>query len=75
MSADNGYIIRKKLNEEGELRYVLQMYFASDDELPPISQATDAQTFATLVGAVLSFSRLGDQGEYGLRIMIEEFTE
>lgn len=63
MSADNGYIIRK--NKDG--KFVLQMYFASNDYLPPITADT-ADVFDTLEEAVEYYTVKQFQPEYGLKI-------
>lgn len=75
MSADNGYIIRKR-RENGQPKFVLQMYFASDEDLPPINKAKGSNVFDTLHDAVIAYSKLNnaEPTEYGLRLMIEEFT-
>jgi hypothetical protein len=78
MSADNGYIIRKRWNSKTvKPEFVLQMYFASDDELPPINIAHADNVFDTLHDAVIAFSKLdsGDYpSEYGLRVDIERLA-
>lgn len=67
MSADNGYIIR--VNNSG--RYVLQMYWASNDDYPPLPEdEKQAAMFGTLEEAVRFFynRRLNYDCEYGLSI-------
>ena len=77
MSADNGYIIRKKL-EHGLPKFVLQMYFASDDTYPDINKVAEAFVFDALIDAVLAYTRLRERPgfvcEYGLDIQISEIT-
>lgn len=67
MSADNGYIIR--VNDAGE--YVLQMYFASNDEFPDIN-AGNAITGKTLDEVVRFYEEWKNENayvsEYGLVI-------
>lgn len=69
MSADNGYIIRK--NSDGN--FVLQMYFASDDELPPID-AENVDLFDTLGAAIANVNEVEKlyPSEYGLTITLGE---
>lgn len=69
MSADNGYILRK--NDEG--KFVLQMYFASDEEYPAIDSPR-GQTFDTLEDAVRGYEKLQDAMviEYGLTVRVGE---
>jgi hypothetical protein len=53
------------------------MYFASDDELPPINTAHADNVFDSLHDAEIAFSHLdsGDYpSEYGLRVDIERLT-
>lgn len=73
MSADNGYILRK--NEDN--KFVLQMYFASADEYPPID-AANATVFNTLEEAIEAYERIESSGsvplEYGLSVKIRLVT-
>ncbi len=64
MSADNGYVIRK--NSTGE--YVLQMYYASDDDFPDIDRPS-ALHFGSLSAALAKYGQIEDQtypSEYGV---------
>lgn len=72
MSADNGYIIRKNKDD----KFVLQMYFASDEELPSIGDP-QAEKFDTLEAAVLAYNELAKTMivEYNLMVHIDEVTE
>lgn len=66
MSADNGYILRK--NSAGE--YVLQMYFASNDEYPEIDRP-NAEKFGSFVEALKAYEKgcpTKYRSEYGLLI-------
>jgi hypothetical protein len=68
MSADNGWVIRRKDNG----KYVLHGYFASDDNYPTIS-ASDLE-YNTLEDAVNAFIDSEDSeypSEYGLSIRIK----
>jgi len=70
MSADNGYIIRK--NDHG--KYVLQMYFASNDEYPAIENR-EGYGYDTLEEAVTKYNEIVSNGmivEYGLTIQTPE---
>lgn len=73
MSADNGYILRKNEDE----KFVLQMYFASADEYPPIDSLR-AQTFDTLEEAVAAYEEIEEKSdirsEYGLSVQIKRVT-
>lgn len=68
MSADNGYILRR--NRKGQ--YVLQMYFASADEMPDVEIAKPDEVFQTLEQAVEAHQKLDGAvfpwTEYGLTI-------
>jgi len=70
MSADNGYIIRQ--NKDG--KFVLQMYFMSDDEYPPIENAHPSRVFDLLEEAEDEYDRMEDEVgylcEYGLTIAV-----
>ena len=69
MSADNGYILRKR--DDGKL--VLQMYFASADEYPPID-SPKAKTFKTVLEALDYYEEHQDEdlwSEYGLTIKVK----
>ena len=69
MSADNGYILRKR--DDGKL--VLQMYFASADEYPPID-SPKAKVFDTIEEALSYYEAGQDDGlwsEYGLKIHVK----
>lgn len=70
MSADNGYILRE--NDAGQ--WVLQTYFASDDEFPPIANGT---VFDTLSDAIRACNKLEAESpsEYGLSIQLGEDNE
>lgn len=67
MSADNGHIIR--VNDDG--KYVMQMYFASNDEFPPIN-ASNAIVGETLDQVLRIYAEWSDAdpylSEYGLTI-------
>lgn len=68
MSADDGWVIRK--NEAG--KYVLQHYFASDEELPSIDSSR-SNHFDTLEEACRQYAKYDNTeypSEYGLRILI-----
>lgn len=69
MSADNGYILRKHEN-----KYVLQMYFDSADELPPVEDAREEEKFDTLEEALERFQWFQTQFviEYGLTVRIND---
>ena len=72
MSADNGYIIRKKY-VRGTPRFILQTFFASEEGYPDIN-APGAQGFDSLHDAVVAYSKLDTAeypSEYGLRVMID----
>lgn len=72
MSADNGYIIRQ--NSCG--RFVLQMYWASSDDYPPIIEGDNpTNTFSTLEEAVQYYYADEPYSEYGLTVLIEEEKE
>lgn len=74
MSADNGYILRKNSAE----KFVLQMYFASADDYPDISDANHEQIFNTLEEAIEAYERITSSGvvpvEYGLTVKIKQVT-
>lgn len=74
MSADNGYILRKNKDE----KFVLQMYFASAPDYPPID-AVGSTIFNTLEEAVEAYERIESSGaipiEYGLTVKIKRVTE
>lgn len=73
MSADNGFLLRK--NKDG--KYVLQMYFASDDT-PPSIDSPRAEVFDTVEEAVLRYGQIeANEGmliEYGLSVDLAEPT-
>ena len=69
MSADNGWILRR--NARG--KFVLQMYFASIDEYPPIDDPK-AKIFDTLDEAIAWFETEADYSEYGLTSKIAALT-
>ncbi len=71
MSADNGFILRKR--EDGN--FILQEYSASAEQLPEIN-AKGAMVYCTLEGALLAYERLSDVTivEYGLSVNIQEVT-
>lgn len=69
MSADNGYMLRR--NSAGKL--VLQIYFASADEDPPIDEK-NAQVFDTVEEALEALEEYGADTEYGLTVAIREIT-
>lgn len=74
MSADNGFVLRKNKNE----KFVLQMYWASVEDYPPID-ALSAQTFDTLEEAITAYETIEDSAvipsEYGLSVHIKKVTE
>lgn len=74
MSADNGYILRKNKNN----KFVLQMYFASAPDYPPID-SLNAAHFNTLEEAIEAYERIESSGsipiEYGLTVKIQRVTE
>lgn len=71
MSSDDGYILRR--NEKG--KFVLQHYFASADEYPPIDSEYALQ-FDTLEDAILKYAELDENtawpSEYGLTTKINQ---
>lgn len=72
MSSDDGYILRK---DRAQGQFVLQHYFASDDEFPPIEEATADQRFDSIERAIMRYNELdsGEDGypsEYGLRTQL-----
>jgi len=69
MSADNGYIVRK--NQNGEL--CLQMYFASNDEYPPIKDTPKNMRFLSLQSLV-KYYEANCEAEYGLSFRIRDIT-
>lgn len=73
MSADNGWILRKNKDE----KFVLQMYWASAEEYPPIDSIR-AQTFDTLEEAIQAYETIEDASdipsEYGLSVHIKKVT-
>lgn len=71
MSADNGYIIRKNDDD----KYVLQMYFASNDDYPPIENAKEDDKFDSLTDAVEFYQKHDFYSEYGLRIDVKQPTK
>lgn len=71
VSADNGYILRKR--KDGLL--VLQMYSASADAFPPIDNSPTALTFANLESAMDTYEMGQDDeywSEYGLTLRLKE---
>lgn len=66
MSADNGYILRR--NRQG--KYVLQMYFDSNDEFPVMEHAKESEIFDTVEEALLAYSDINREMpvEYGLSV-------
>jgi hypothetical protein len=69
VSADNGYILRK----DADGKFVVQMYFASADEYPPIDSPR-AYRFDTLEEAVVAVEawETDQPTEYGLRTAIRK---
>ena len=75
MSADNGHVIRR--NKDG--KYVLQTYFASAEEYPPIEGVHPSQIFNTLEDALSHYDALKDDAleygcaldEYGLMVDVD----
>lgn len=74
MSADNGFVIRKNVEE----KFVLQHYCASADNYPPIEKGV---VYPTLEEAVLAYVHIeseyfkkGYPLEYGLSFHIDEVT-
>jgi hypothetical protein len=69
MSADNGFVLRK--NVAGQ--FVVQMYFASADEYPPINDPK-ANVFNTLEEALMWYELYAGYSEYGLTARIKHAT-
>ena len=69
MSADNGWLLRR--NREG--RFVIQMYFASADEYPPITDP-NAKIFDTTDEAIQWYELYSGYSEYGLTVNIKGYT-
>ena len=69
MSADNGWVLRR--NARG--KFVLQMYFASEDTYPEIDDHK-AQVFDTLEEAVNWFETKAGYSEYGLTTQVQALT-
>jgi hypothetical protein len=71
MSADNGYILRKRAKDE---KFVLQMYFASNDGFPNID-SEHSLVFDSLEEAVLKYEQMDSEwpySEYGLTTQIKD---
>lgn len=69
MSADDGYILRKR----GENDWVLQHYFSSDEDLPPIPQPGDKihyETFSSMEEAIAYHNTKLNDSEYGLFVSL-----
>lgn len=69
MSSDDGYLLRQ--NKEG--KYVLQHYFMSADEYPPIEGAQASQIYDTLEDAVYNYQKQDSddfRSEYGLTVNV-----
>ena len=72
MSADNGYLLRKK----SDGNWVLQIYFASQDEIPEPSD--DLPTYATIKEALIAYQLMEEEAlrsgyllsEYGLSMAV-----
>lgn len=77
MSADNGYIIRKKF-EKGKPVFVLQTYFASDEAYPSIDNDAGLK-FDSLLDAIQGYQKLEREPyfvcEYGLKILVDVASE
>lgn len=77
MSADNGYIIRKKF-ENGKPVFVLQVYFASQEEYPSIDSDAGLK-FSSLLDAIQGYQKLEREPyfvcEYGLKILVDVEAE
>lgn len=69
MSADNGFVLRK--NVVGQ--FVVQMYFASSDEYPPINDPK-AHVFNTLEEAMSWYESDSGYSEYGLTVRVQHAT-
>lgn len=73
MSADNGYIIRKKF-EDGQPVFVLQVYFANDEAYPSIDHEAGLK-FSSLLDAIQGYQKLEREPfficEYGLKILVD----
>ena len=71
MSADTGWLIRQ--NQDGQ--FVLQMFFASAPEFPPID-AKGAEVFDSLEDAVWRYNEIAQVpdsiSEYGLTLDIQK---
>jgi hypothetical protein len=69
VSADNGWLLRK--NSAG--KYVLQMYFASDDNDPDVDDP-NAWQFDDMIEALQAYEQQERMGasEYGLRVFLFE---
>lgn len=72
MSADNGYILRKDTYKG---KYILQMYFASDDSFPDIKDAKPEEEFDSIEAAIKHYNVVdsgadGYPSEYGLRTLL-----
>ena len=69
MSADNGFILRKNKAQ----KFVLQVYFASSGEYPPVEDAHETCVFDTLEAAIEQFEELEKdwQPEYGLTVQLK----
>lgn len=75
MSADNGYILRKNKDQ----KFVLQMYFASSGDYPPITPVNERQVFDTLEEAIVAYEEIVSNSEfpieYGLTVKIKQVSE
>jgi hypothetical protein len=73
MSADNGFIIRRR----NKRQFVLQQYSASAEDYPNINNPR-SWVFDSLIDAVMKYTEItADPNficEYGLTIKIEEIT-
>lgn len=73
MSADNGFVLRKDKDE----KFVLQMYWASAEDYPPIDSLR-VQKFDTLEEAIDAYETIEDAApipsEYGLSVHIKKVT-
>ena len=71
MSADNGYILRKRAADN---QFVLQMYFASNDSYPSINDDR-AMTFDNVEEALAKYEEINREyysSEYGLTVQIDQ---
>lgn len=70
MSADNGWILRKNINE----KFVMQEYNASADDFPPINEP-QAFIFDTVAEALTWFETTDPYSEYGLTVRVVTVTK